>query len=196
MPFFKNLDEFSDVTDITFNDRRRFAPMDKFSQELLRGKSAFTLVEREIIAAFVSGLNECNYCQGTHSAVAENFGMDPNLIESLLVNIDTAEIDNKFKPILQYVKKLTLSPSKMIQADADKVFLAGWSEQALYDAICICCLFNFFNRLLDGHGIKGNDNLYKLGANHLYKNGYGVPWFIGLIKGNIRKSKVKQLSEM
>ncbi len=196
MPFFKYLDEYSDITDVTFNDRKRLGPMDKVSQLIMRGPSPFSSAEKEIFAAFVSGLNECNFCYGSHTAVAKNFGISPDLIASLLNNIDTSEIDEKLKPILHYLKKLTLTPSRLVQADAEKVYQAGWSEQALYDAICICCLFNFYNRLLDGHGIKGNDNIYQLGGQHLHENGYGVPWFIGFIKKSIRKSKVAKLKSM
>lgn len=196
MPFFKYLDEYSDITDVTFNDRKRFAPLDKFSEIVLRGKSPLSIPEREIIAAFVSGLNECNYCHGTHTEVAKNFGIKESIIEDLLYDIDSADIPKNLNPIMHYVKNLTLTPSRLVKADAQKVFDAGWNEQALYDVICICSLFNFFNRILDGHGIKGNENLYKVGADHLQKNGYGVPWFIRFIKGFIRKSKVKLLKEM
>ena len=144
---------------------------------------------------FLWGLNECNYCHGTHAAVAKSFGINETVIEDLLLDIDSADISDKMVPILKYVKKLTLTPSKMVMGDAQAVFDAGWSERALQDVICICSLFNFFNRLLDGHGIKGNDQLYQLGAEHLTKNGYKVPWFIKYIKGYIRKSKIKQLTQ-
>lgn len=196
MPFFKYLDQYSDITDVTFRDRKRFAPLDKVSQRIMRGKSPLSHAEKEIIAAFVSGLNECNFCYGSHKAVAENFGVTPDILEALLVDIDSADINQRMKPLLHYVKKLTLTPSKLVQADAEQVLQAGWNEQALYDAICIGCLFNFYNRLLDGHGIKGNDNIYQLGGKHLHKNGYGVPWFIKYIKNSIRRSKVKQLQSM
>lgn len=195
MPFFQYLDEYSDITDITFNDRKRFAPLDKFSEHILRGKSDLSIAERELLAAFISGLNECNYCHGTHAAVAKQFGIGESVIEDLLNDIDSADIPQKMIPVMKYVKKLTLTPSKMIMKDAQDVFDAGWSERALQDVICICGLFNFFNRILDGHGIKGNDNLYEIGANHLAKNGYKVPWFIKYIKGYIRKSKIKQLTK-
>ena len=103
MPFFKYLDQYSDITDITFRDRARFAPMDKLSQRLMRGKSPLSNAEKEIIAAYVSGLNECNFCYGSHQAVAENFGIAPETIEALLEDVDTADITNKLKPILHSI---------------------------------------------------------------------------------------------
>jgi uncharacterized peroxidase-related enzyme len=195
MPFLKHLDDLSDITDITWNDRKRLGPLDKASQSIMRGKSSFSPAQKEVFAAFVSGLNACSFCYGSHAAVAKNFGVPQETIELLIEDIDSAPIASNEKPLFQYLKKLTLSPSKLIQEDADKIFRDGWSEQDLQDLILIGCLFNFYNRLLDGHGIKGNQAIYQFGADHLHKNGYGVPWFIGLIKGYIRKMKLKKLTE-
>ncbi|WP_115462163.1 carboxymuconolactone decarboxylase family protein [Winogradskyella aurantiaca] len=195
MPFFKNLNELSDITDITWNDRKRLGPLDKASQQIMRGKSNFTYAQKELFAAYISGLNACSFCYGSHVAVAENFGVSPNVVEALLEDISTAPVDTHEKPLFNYLKKLTQSASKLTQIDADHVFNAGWTEEDLQEVILIGCLFNFYNRLLDGHGIKGNKAIYHFGANHLHKNGYSVPWFIGLIKGFIRKSKIKKLQE-
>lgn len=196
MAFFSYLDEQSDITDITFNDRPRLGPMDKASQVIMRGKSAFSEAEREIMAAYVSGLNACAFCHGSHKAVAEQFGIKPQLIEQLVEDIDSTPIKESLKPVFHYLKKLTLSASKLTESDVERVKNAGWSEEALHEAILVGCLFNFYNRLLDGHGIKGNSAIYQFGGEHLAKNGYGVPWFIGLIKNTIKKSKLKKLKEL
>lgn len=193
MPYFKHLDEYSDITDITFNDRKRFAPLDKFTHLVMRGDSPLSITEREMIAAFVSRLNECQFCHGIHTEVATNFGISKTLIEDLVTDIDQADVPAKFRALLKYVSKLTLYPSKITSKDAEAVFAAGWGEDGLYDAICVCSLFSLYNRLLDGHGIKGNDNIYRLGAVHLTKRGYSVPWFIKYIKGFIRKKRIEKL---
>lgn len=193
MAFFKNLDSFSDITDITWSDRKRLGPLDKASQEIMRGKSRFSNAQKEVFAAYVSGLNACSFCYGSHAAVAKNFGVNTNIIEALIEEIDTAPVNENEKPIYKYLKKLTQTPSKLIQKDADAVFAAGWSEKDLQDVILIGCLFNFYNRLLDGHGVKGSPAIYQFGAEHLHKKGYSVPWFIGYIKGFIKKSKMKTL---
>jgi uncharacterized peroxidase-related enzyme len=196
MAIFKNLDENSDITDITFNDRKRLGPLDKASQRIMRGKSSFTNSQKETMAAFVSGLNACQFCYGSHVAVAEQFGVDPNIIEELVENIDDAKVSANLKPVFHYLKKLTLESSKIIESDAQAVFNAGWTEDDLNEVILIGCLFNFYNRLLDGHGVKGKKEIYQIGGEVLSKRGYGVPWFIGLIKKTIRKSKVKRIQEL
>ena len=164
MPFFKHLDDLSDITDITWNDRKRLGPLDRASQKIMRGESSFTSAQKEVFAAFVSGLNACSFCYGSHAVVAKNFGIPTKTIEALVEDIDSAPIAPNEKPLFQYLKKLTLSPSKLIQEDADKIFNEGWSEKDLQDLILIGCLFNFYNRLLDGHGIKGNQAIYQFGG--------------------------------
>ena len=196
MAFFSYLDENSDITDVTFNDRSRLGPLDKASQEIMRGKSAFTKAEREMMAAYVSGLNACSFCHGSHKAVAEQFGIKPQVIEKLVEDVSSAPINEALKPVFLYLQKLTLTPSKLTGSDVEKVKLAGWSEEALHEAILVGCLFNFYNRLLDGHGIKGNKEIYQFGGQHLAKNGYAVPWFIGFIKNSLKKSKLKKLQAL
>jgi uncharacterized peroxidase-related enzyme len=121
---------------------------------IMRGDSPFTPGERELIAGFVSGLNACAYCHGAHTAVAVAFGFPENLMPSLLDNIDEAPIDDKMKPVLKFIKKLTLTPAQMTAADAEAIFAAGWKEIAVHDAVAVCCYFNFMNRLVFGHGIE------------------------------------------
>ncbi|MEA3476942.1 MAG: peroxidase-related enzyme [Bacteroidota bacterium] len=129
-------------------------PFIHFINFLMRNnESPLIVAQRELIGAFVSGLNNCSYCYGSHAAVAEQFGVDKDLLEDLVTDIDKTAFDEQFKPILHFVKKLTLDPSKMVQDDVDNVLSAGWSERALYDAILVCCAFNFTNRMVDGLGL-------------------------------------------
>ena len=130
-------------------------PMIELHQILMRSDdSPFTVGQRELLAAFVSGTNACKYCVGAHTATAVEFGIDEDLISGLLIDIDTSNVDENLKPIFKFVKKLTVEPTKMVQADADAVFNAGWSERALYEAIIICCTWSFMNRYVEGLGLN------------------------------------------
>ncbi len=156
MPFFKSLGSEDKVPHALANFNIGIErPLIDLHQKLMRNDdSPFTIAQRELLAAFVSGTNACNYCVGAHTATAVEFGVEEELISSLLNDIDTANVDENLKPIFKFVKKLTLEPTKMIQSDADQVFDAGWSERALYDAIIICCLWSFMNRLVEGLGLS------------------------------------------
>lgn len=91
---------------------------------------------------------------GAHAAVAAELGATQASLDSLLAGLDTAGIDEKMRPVFDFIKKLTLTPAAMTQADADRVYAAGWDERALHDAIEVCALFNFMNRYVEGHGLK------------------------------------------
>ena len=45
-------------------------PLSELAEVLLRGPGPLTRGERELIAAYVSGLNDCQYCSSSHSACA------------------------------------------------------------------------------------------------------------------------------
>ena len=132
----------------------KLAPWCEYESLVMRGESDLTAAERELIAAYVSGLNACSYCHDAHTVFAQAYGIDPAVIEALLKEPGTAPVDPRMKPVLAYVAKLTLTPSRMIEADAQAVYEAGWSESALFDAIQVCGVFNLVNRLIEGTGIR------------------------------------------
>src|SRR5262249_12097622 len=104
---------------------------DPISRGALRRPSPFTEGERELIAAYVSGLNHCRYCHGVHSATAELLGIKRELVDSR-IDIDGADVDPKMRPVLRYARKLTQQPSSLTQADADAIFAAGWEGPPPY----------------------------------------------------------------
>ena len=95
------------------------------------------------------------------------------MVDSLIDNLDdTAALDARLKPVLHFVRKLTVEPARVTQTDADAVFAAGWGEDALHDAAAICALFSFYNRLVDGHGIKGDAAMFPMIGDMLKQHGY------------------------
>ncbi len=140
----------------------------------MRGASPFTQGQRELIAAYVSGLNACVYCHTTHVGVAAACGVAPDLFAALLADIDAAPIEAKMKPILHYARKLTLGPARVTEADAALVYDAGWGDDALYSTVLVTALFNFYNRLVDGVGLALPENYVAEAAKRLSTSGYDV----------------------
>ncbi len=112
-----------------------------------------TVGEREMLAAYVSGLNACRFCHGNHKIIAEIDDTDPDLLVSLLQSPADSSVDEKWLPLLAYVRKLTESPATITDADAQRVFEAGFSEDAIFDAVSVCPLFSFMNRIVAGCGV-------------------------------------------
>ncbi|MDT8398066.1 MAG: peroxidase-related enzyme [Pseudomonadales bacterium] len=172
MPFFSSLPEDATTRHIFQRSPQRFHAFAEFSQSLMRGDSPLSPGVRELLGAYVSALNECAYCVGGHIATAKRFGIEPDLLQALLDDIDNAHIEDRLKPLFRYVKKLSSTPHKMVQADADAVFALGWPEQALEDAIGVCCSFSFMNRLVQGYGIVADDTKFDERARQHAELGY------------------------
>jgi len=147
-------------------------PLLDYHEALMRGPSALSIAERELIAAYVSGLNACDYCYGVHQVTAEQFGIDEAALTGLLADVSTAEVDDRMRPMLAYLGKLTRDPSKVSPADARALLTAGWDERALHDAVSVCALFNFMNRFVNGLGITADDDYSDTSGTRLADHGY------------------------
>ncbi len=134
-------------------------PLLEYHDRLLRDPSPLTVAERELIAAFVSALNSCNFCHGAHAIAASVYGIDESVLDAILADLETAPVSDRLKPILAYVRKLTLTPAMVAPSDARAVYEAGWDERALFDVVSVCALFNMMNRIVLGAGILEDPRL-------------------------------------
>ena len=172
MPFFPSLPENAGVRHAMRLDPEAGRALIALHTAVMRAPSALTPGERELIAAYVSALNQCGYCHGVHAATARRFGIAEGLLESMVADLDAAAVPDRLRPILAYARKLTRTPSRMTAADARAVFAAGWDERALHDAIQVVCLFNFMNRFAEGHGIAGDPSVFEERGRQLAEGGY------------------------
>jgi len=143
-----------------------------YTQQVMRGSSPLSEVERELIAAYVSRLNGCGFCEASHRRVAERFGTQEGLVEEIARDIDASSLTDKQKPLFRLAGKLTRSPSSIDQSDVDEVLAAGWDETALFHAIHVCCAFNAINRLVEGLGIEADEAMAEQAARMLHEKGY------------------------
>jgi uncharacterized peroxidase-related enzyme len=147
-------------------------PLLEFHELVLRGPSELTPAERELIFAYGSALNACRFCHDSHRFIAEELAVDPALFAALLADVETAPVSPWLKPVLRYVRKLTETPSRMTQADADAIYAAGWSERTLFDLALLTGLFNLMNRLVDGLGVEATEAENRESARRLSTIGY------------------------
>ena len=154
MALIPSLPENPHLSDVFKAFPEHLRPLLAYHDALLRGDSPLSVAERELIAAFVSGLNACNFCFGAHKNYARAFGVDEAVIDALVADVDSAAVDDKLKPLLKYVAKLKSLPPRLTDADAQAVYDAGWSEQALFHAVQVAALFNFMNRVIEGSGVS------------------------------------------
>jgi uncharacterized peroxidase-related enzyme len=147
-------------------------PLLDYHEVVMRGPSPFSVAERELIAAYVSGVNSCGYCHGVHSVTAEACGMPEGAAPAAVADLDTAPVADNMRPVLRYAGKLTRSPSSLTRADVEEVLAAGWDEDAVHSAVMVCALFNFMNRMVEGHGITAGPDYFATSGHRLKEVGY------------------------
>ena len=140
------------------------------AQEVLREQSHLSPVQREVIAAYTSRLNGCEYCCGSHTAFAESLGATEEDVKV----INGGDTDgHPLAALLAYVKKLTMAPYSISEDDKQAVHSAGFSEDELKDAIAVCAAFNLFNRIVEGHGVVPH-NSYDEDVKMINTKGYDL----------------------
>lgn len=74
-------------------------------------------------------------------------------MDAVCRDFESAPVSEAEKALLRYVAVVNDTPARTAPADVDQAKAAGWSDQALFDALTVTSLFNFFNRWLDGAGL-------------------------------------------
>jgi uncharacterized peroxidase-related enzyme len=147
-------------------------PMRVLTQEAMRGPSAWSVGDRELMGACVSKLNECEVCTKTHAGVAALAYHDEAKVSAVLANLETAPIEAPLRATLRMLRKLTREHA----VDADDmraVLAAGVSHEQIEDALAVCFVFNTVDRLSRTFGwVVSGPKAFKAGAKFLLARGY------------------------
>lgn len=71
----------------------------------------------------------------------------------MLYDYHTAPIGDAEKALFVFIDKMNRESTSIGAADVDAVKAAGWTDEAVYDAITVCALFNFYNKWIDATGV-------------------------------------------
>jgi uncharacterized peroxidase-related enzyme len=154
MPFLASLSADAGPPSIYVQYPDIYGPWSTMSEALMNGPSPLSQGERELILAYVCAVAGCALVHVAHSEVAYAWGIPQGAVEQLLEDPDGAPVDARFKVLLRFVRKLMLTPNEMNQDDFDSVLQAGWSEQALHDAVAVTARGAFMHRLIAAYGFR------------------------------------------
>jgi AhpD family alkylhydroperoxidase len=142
------------------------------THEAMRGPSAWSIGDRELMAAYVSQVNDTQFCIAAHSATSGLFYGDDAKVAATLADVDTAPIEEPLRATLRMLGKLTRTDS--IDADDVRAVLAeGVSREQIEDALAVCLAFNITDRLADAFDFAvASPAAMTAGAQHLLKRGY------------------------
>ena len=146
--------------------------MKAFTHESMRGSSSWSVGDRELMAVYVSKLNECKFCIGAHTETSSRAYQDKGKVADVLSNLETAPVGEPLKSTLRMIGKLTQQHEISVK-DMRSLLSAGASPSQVEDALAVCFAFNTTNRLADAFGFdmlskKG----FEAGAKYLLNRGY------------------------
>jgi AhpD family alkylhydroperoxidase len=147
-------------------------PMQSITQEAMRGPSAWSVGDRELMAALIANTNGCEWCTKAHSAVAEGAYRDPTKVSAVLSDLEKAPIEEPLRATLRLLRKLTRENA--VDADDIRAVLAAdASRQQIEDALAVCFAFNTMVRLADAFGfVVPGPKAFEAGAKYLLARGY------------------------
>lgn len=76
------------------------------------------------------------------------------MVDAVLDDYQTAPIGSREKALFAFIEKMKRESNQLRQEDLQEVQAAGWSDEALYDAITVCAFFNFYNKWIDATGVS------------------------------------------
>jgi uncharacterized peroxidase-related enzyme len=134
----------------------------RFTEEVMRGPSPLSPGLRELIGAYFSKKNQCSFCSDAHAAAAAEY-LDEGVVDEVLRDVETSRLDFAHKALFRYIAKLAEHPYRVTDSDITILKQAGWSEEAIYDALTVASVFKFYNTWNNGSGVqtmKSSDYLY------------------------------------
>jgi uncharacterized peroxidase-related enzyme len=153
------------------------APLSRLAEILLRGESTLSRGERELIAAYVSSLNQCDFCASSHGAVAAaQLPEGMALVDRICTDVDSAPISPKLRALLDIAAAVQLGGDAMTGGHADRARAAGATDLEIHDTVLIAAAFCMFNRYVDGLGTETptDPNAYAMAAEHIVAAGYAT----------------------
>ncbi len=76
------------------------------------------------------------------------------LIAALTANYRTAQLSSMDRVMLDYVVKLTKTPSEIARQDVEGLRVVGFDDRAIHDICAITAYYAFVNRIADGLGVE------------------------------------------
>jgi len=91
----------------------------------------------------------------------------------VLADVESSPFDERHKALFRFIDKVNLSSPDISAADVADARSAGWTDDALFFAITVCALFNFYNRWIDASGVHAlSDEAHRAGGKRSAAHGY------------------------
>jgi len=149
--------------------------MNGLVETLLHAPHSLTAGERELIATYVSYLNDCYYCQTCHGFIAAAcLDGDEDLVKRVKADFQHADISDKLKALLVIASKVQKGGKHVTSEDVEHARSLGATDLEIHDTVLISAAFCMFNRYVDGLGTwqPHDEAMYRERGKRVARDGY------------------------
>ena len=150
-------------------------PLNELAEALLHAPNSLPQGDRELIATYVSSLNDCYFCQTVHGSIAAAC-LDDNedLIRQVKRDFKSAHISEKLKSLLTIAGKVQKDGKLVTAEDIADARKHGATDVEIHDTVLIAAAFCMYNRYVDGLGTDQPDDeaLYRERGRRVARDGY------------------------
>ncbi len=128
-----------------------------FSYGLQFADGFLTRRQKELIGTYVSALNECPYCRGSHAYFLE-CQVGPGTADAIrradLDALPTGEVTQPERELLEFAGLLTRESHRVRREDVERLREVGWSDKQIAEAVYVAAMFALFNRIANAFGLE------------------------------------------
>ncbi len=151
------------------------APINMLVEALLRTDEGLTRGERELIASYVSSLNDCHYCTTSHGAyAARQLDGGYEVVDGVRADVDGAPVDDKLRALLRIAAAVQRGGKHVTDADVAAARKLGATDLEIHDTVLIAAVFCMCNRYVDGLATWAptDQESYERRADMIVEHGY------------------------
>lgn len=91
----------------------------------------------------------------------------------MIEDLESSPLPENEKALLRFVRRVNRHSTEITAADMEPLRACGWQDEAIYYAVTVCALFNFYNRWIDATGVHPmSDEAHRKRAAMSAKTGY------------------------
>jgi len=125
--------------------------LNELAEVLLRSENSLSRGERELIATYVSYLNDCFFCQNAHGGIAQHYlQCDMSFIDQVKEDFQSSSISDKLKALLRIAGSVQKGGKQVTLDQIEKARSLGATDREIHDTVLIAASFCMFNRYVDG----------------------------------------------
>jgi uncharacterized peroxidase-related enzyme len=150
-------------------------PLNELAEILLHQPNSLPAGDRELIATYVSYLNDCYFCQTAHGAIAAaHLNDDEQLVKRVKADFQHADISAKLKALLVIASKVQKGGKHVTTEDVAAARAEGATDVEIHDTVLISAAFCMYNRYVDGLGTAQPEDeaLYRERGKRVARDGY------------------------